>query len=375
MSTIISLADGPGSARRSALLARELVSVIIPTFNRAQIVGRAIDSALNQSHRDVEVIVVDDGSSDDTGAAISRRYAREPRLRYVHQRNGGVSSARNRGLREARGDFIAFLDSDDAWLPWKLRLQLACLRQLADVGMIWSDMSAVDKSGQIVSERHLRTMYGAYRWFAGEGPFSYSMLIDASELIGRNAVPVLLNLHWGEIFSEMIMGNMVHTSTVLLRRSRQLKVGGFNESLQFSGEDYDFHLRACGAGPVALIDVPTVLYTVGVADQLTAPAYGVHIARNALTVVETALAADRGRITLKPALLRARFAKLHRWLGEELANAGQRTEAGISFLRSLRSQPWQPRTWLLFCALFLPSRWLAGLRRARSRWRAPEHAA
>jgi glycosyltransferase involved in cell wall biosynthesis len=100
----------------------QLVSVIIPTYNRAYCLGATVDSALAQTHCEVEVLVVDDGSSDHTREFVLDQYRHEPRVRYLYQENTGVSGARNHGLRAAQGDFIAFLDSDDLWLPWKLEL-------------------------------------------------------------------------------------------------------------------------------------------------------------------------------------------------------------------------------------------------------------
>src|SRR5205814_4707411 len=102
-----------------------LVSVILPTFNRAHCIGQAIDSALQQTYRDLEVIVVDDGSTDETHQLIKRKYGDLESVKYIFQENMGVGAARNTAIRAAKGEFIAFLDSDDIWKPWKIELQLA----------------------------------------------------------------------------------------------------------------------------------------------------------------------------------------------------------------------------------------------------------
>ena len=101
-----------------------LVSVVIPTFNRAKVVTRAIDSVLEQTYRNCEVIVVDDGSTDDT-ADVLRSY--KDKIVYIQQKNAGPSAARNRGIRESKGEFIAFLDSDDLWFATKLERQAGLL--------------------------------------------------------------------------------------------------------------------------------------------------------------------------------------------------------------------------------------------------------
>ena len=99
-----------------------LVSVIIPTFNRADIIRETLDSVLAQTYSNFEAIVIDDGSADRTRAVVSAY--RDPRIKYSYKENGGLSSARNAGLDLARGEFIAFLDSDDVWHSWKLAAQV-----------------------------------------------------------------------------------------------------------------------------------------------------------------------------------------------------------------------------------------------------------
>ena len=119
-----------------------MVSVIIPTHDRAPVITRAIDSVLAQEGTELEVIVVDDGSTDATREVIASRYAGDERVVYLFREQTGVAGARNAGLARARGELIAFLDSDDVWRPGKLSLQLACLARVPEAGMIWSEMSA-----------------------------------------------------------------------------------------------------------------------------------------------------------------------------------------------------------------------------------------
>ena len=136
-----------------------LVSVIIPTFNRAYCVGKAIDSALGQTHQNTEILVLDDGSTDGTRNLIEQSYAGDARVRYFFHENRGVTATRNWGITLCQGDFVALLDSDDTWSPWKLELQLACFRHRPEVGMVWTDMEAVGPGGEVVSRSYLRTMY------------------------------------------------------------------------------------------------------------------------------------------------------------------------------------------------------------------------
>ena len=126
-------------------LESKTVSVVIPTYNRGAFIGAAIDSVLSQSYRNLEVIVVDDGSTDNTAALLAA--IADPRLRYVRQENQGRSQARNAALRLAVGDYIAFLDSDDLYLPGKLTLQVGYLEAHPDVAMVYTASICVDEAG------------------------------------------------------------------------------------------------------------------------------------------------------------------------------------------------------------------------------------
>ena len=330
-----------------------LVSVIIPTFNRAYCVGQAIDSVRTQTHQNTEILVLDDGSSDGTRDFIEQSYGDDPRVRYFFHENRGVTATRNRGIPLCRGDFVALLDSDDTWSPWKLELQLACLHHRPEVGMVWTDMEAVGPGREVVSRSYLRTMYHAYRWFPLEELFRESFpLAD----IAPELAPFVEDgrLHTGEIFSQMIMGNLVHTSTVVLRRERIEKVRGFNEELRLSGEDYDFHLRTCKEGPVGFVDVPTIRYQTGFPDQLTHSAYKVHAAKNCLSTILPWIEYQRSQIELPERMLRLRLAEVHGWLGDVLLSSGETSLARVHLRKSLSRQPWQPRALKLLALASLP---------------------
>src|SRR6059036_1755958 len=118
------------------------VSGVIPTYDRGRVVGEASDSALAQSHRHLEVIVVDDGSTDDTAARVGRR--RDRRVRYLRRQHAGVSAARNAGIAAATGDLVAFLDSDDLWKRDKLESDIFTLTRYPSAGGVFSDLEKQD---------------------------------------------------------------------------------------------------------------------------------------------------------------------------------------------------------------------------------------
>lgn len=215
--------------------ADSLVSVVIPTRNRAGLVGRAVASVLAQTHANLELVVVDDASDDDTAARLAA--VADPRLRLlVLDRPGGVSAARNRGLAVCRGDYLALLDSDDAWLPPKIERQLAFLRQ----------------RGLAICQTQEIWMRGGRRVNPGQGQTK----ID------------------GLFFPQALERCLVSPSTVLFTRAYWQALGPFDEGLA-TCEDYDLWLRTLAGGlPIGLLDVPLAVRHGGRADQLSASCLG-----------------------------------------------------------------------------------------------------
>ncbi|MBI1826376.1 MAG: glycosyltransferase family 2 protein [Planctomycetes bacterium] len=124
-----------------------MVSIIIPTYQRAALLPRALNSVAAQTNDDWEAIVVDDGSTDDTKEVVRQFASKTGRIRYVHQPNQGASAARNRGIDAASGEFVAFLDSDDEYLPKMIERELSLFRRAPTLGLVFSDYSYVDLDG------------------------------------------------------------------------------------------------------------------------------------------------------------------------------------------------------------------------------------
>jgi glycosyltransferase involved in cell wall biosynthesis len=204
------------------------VSVILPTYNRAWILKEAIDSVLAQDFKDFELIVVDDGSTDDTGQILD---SYDQDLMVLHQSNRGVSAARNRGIDAAAGRLIAFLDSDDLWLPRKLTTQ---------VNFFNSNPAAV--------------------------------INQTEEIWIRNGVRVNPKTRHhkfsGMIFEKSLALCLVSPSAVMMKRSLFEEVGLFDEDLP-ACEDYDLWLRISWRYPVDLIETPLIIKRGGHTDQLS----------------------------------------------------------------------------------------------------------
>ena len=234
------------------------ITVVIPTFNRAGMVEQAVESVLAQTLQPVEVIVVDDGSTDDT----KQRLARFGSISYVCQEHGGPGRARNTGMRLARGDYVAFLDSDDCLYPYKLELQARVFDAFRDVAMTYSECSAFDDDG-FEEVRHLRSYHeSAFRGApAGyDHLFETSVDLEATELLrGLPIAPALTagrRAYFGNIFDVYLQRTIVFTNSMMFRRAVLAEIGFQNESLRLF-EDLDFALRLCRRHKVCFVDVPT----------------------------------------------------------------------------------------------------------------------
>jgi GT2 family glycosyltransferase len=210
-----------------------LVSVVIPAYNCAAYIRETIASILAQRFAGtLEIIVVNDGSTDHT-AALARQFGGV--VRVVDQANAGVSCARNRGLREAQGDFIALVDHDDYWFPDKLAHQLEAFEQHPEVDVVFTEFM---------------------RWQADDGKGGFRPPPTfALQALPQGSDPAFS----GWIYHQMLLDSWILTSTALTRASVFASVGGFDESLPFS-EDWDFWLRVSRSAQFLKLNEVSTLY-------------------------------------------------------------------------------------------------------------------
>jgi glycosyltransferase involved in cell wall biosynthesis len=269
------------------------VSIIIPAYNAAAFIRETIDSALAQTHPDVEVIVVDDSSTDDTPAVLA---SYGDRIRTHRQPNGGVSVARNTGARLATGDWVAFLDADDIWKPRKVEAQLK----------------------------------------AGAAPWSYTNRYNFGE---RGDFPefqsdniVMLE---GDVFEQLLLrGNFITVSSVMMRKALFEQMGGFYA--QKGGcEDWDLWLRTSEHHPVSYVPEPLVGYrfTPG---SMSRNHRAMEAARRA--VVGRALSLPRGR-ALDWRVRRQIWAETFLTNGWDAGRAGARVDAFVDYVRAAAAWP------------------------------------
>jgi glycosyltransferase involved in cell wall biosynthesis len=181
-----------------------LISIIIPTYNRAEFISQAVESVLGQTMHEWELLVVDDGSTDNTCEVLAA-YRRDPRIHYFYQLNQGQSVARNEALRMIQGDFVGFLDSDDLWAPDKLEKQLAILEANPHVDIVHGDESTMDVQGVVISRKNMKRYSG-----------------------------------W--ITRYLLADNSVSITTALVRRRCFEEMGGFDTSVGVA-DDYELWLR------------------------------------------------------------------------------------------------------------------------------------
>ena len=201
------------------------VSVLIPVYKGEAFIARAIESALSQTHPDVEIIVVNDGSPDNSSRVLAP-YLLRPNVRYIEKVNGGVASARNAGLAIATGQYVALLDQDDAWYPDKLARQVAVLNARPDVALVHGDVTYIGADNEVLPhDPHF---------------------------------PAKVE---GRCFNQLFMANPVMACTAIFRRCVVDEVGRFDDGIAFS-DDYDLWLRIARHHAIAYIDEPLALYRI-----------------------------------------------------------------------------------------------------------------
>ena len=194
-----------------------LVSVVIPAYNMQKYIRESVDSALAQTHPRMEIVVVNDGSTDET-AAILKSYG--DRIIYIEHTNRGLSATRNVGVRATSGDYVAFLDADDCWLPEKTTRQLEVFARSERIGLVTTQIHIIDEDSVRLSEESAEGFTTLHELGTGE-----------------------------EQLKGLLVGNTVGTpSAVMVSRACLDRVGLFDEDLLNGSEDWDFHLRVAYEG-------------------------------------------------------------------------------------------------------------------------------
>ena len=293
------------------------VSVVIPAFNVAPWLRQTVNSVLAQTHQPAEVIIVDDGSSDET-PEVAKSFGSS--VTYIRQANAGVGAARNTGFRHSSGNYIAFVDADDLWLPDKLERQIDLLDSNPHLGWVYCDAFVVDSTDTKVLDR-----------------------------IGRTA-----ELPEGDIVRDLLLRNFIACPTPVIRRALFEKLGGFNEDRAITvAADWDMWLRLAVAADVGC--VRAVLARVRSHPQSMTGTMNLESTYKGKVQVIDQIVAIRPH---ELARLRGRaVANVRVGMGEWMIRRGEREEARKMFASALKSHLGWRAAWLLF-GTFLPKRHL-----------------
>jgi UDP-glucose 4-epimerase len=292
-----------------------LVSVVIPCYNRETFIADAIDSALAQTHQNLEILVVNDGSSDGTETVI-KRYLNDPRVRYFkHETNRGIPAARNTAIRHAQGEYVALLDSDDMWLPTKTEAQLRVFsRDLASrVGLVWSDAYFKDNLGN-------------------------------TETRGASVPDDIESLTAESVLKQLFLQNFIIAQTVMVRRSCFEKVGLFDEKLTGGSDDCDLWLRLAPHFRFAYIPIPLAVARLHGGNF---SAMDRHF-QDHLVIIAKAVSQNPELAALKPIHLN----KLYYSLGMYYLEKGNWQEARSNLWRAIAVHPFRIKevlAWALAC--------------------------
>lgn len=309
------------------------ISVVIATYNHGRYLAGAIKSALAQTLPAEQIVVVDDGSQDET-REVMRRYAGTPGLEYRRLDHAGQPAAKNAGLAACRGQWIAFLDADDLWLPEKLAAQWTLARSDPRVGVVYTDFAPMDAEGRSLASRV------------------------------RRALPR------GDVLSEMFLDNFVCFSSSLVRRDVFDRVGTFDESIPMA-IDYEFWLRAAQEVHFAPVEERLVRYRSGHANLSRRAEERLGIA---LDVMNRFAQRESFRRRVPRTVMRRAYAETYCTLG--LLRRERSTAASLAaYARALRYRPHGRTVWrgiVAACAPEAVRRWYRWVKGAPLDWRVPQ---
>lgn len=286
------------------------VTVIITAYNYGRFLPDSIESVLAQSLPPSEIVIVDDGSTDNTPEVMAR-YLADGRIKYIRQKNQGQPRAKNRGIAESSGQFIAFLDADDIWMPTKLKKQLA-----------------------LFADPQVGVVYARRKWINQDGA-----LINGNERTLRR----------GDILDHIFVDNFICFSSSVIRRSCLDEAGWFDESLPM-GIDYDLWIRLAARCRFDYVDEPLVKYRTGHAN----------LSKNTLRRYDCAVrimskALNDPLISSRFSWYVPRLAWADTWsnMGSHLSSQGNRAEAVRCFAKAVMAFPVYPPLWKRLLKIFL----------------------
>jgi len=249
------------------------VTVIIPAFNCANFVENAIESVFMQTYKNRELIVVDDGSKDDTAKHVLKY---KDRLKYIYQENGGVSKARNTGIKQSIGSYIAFLDADDVWEKDKLEVQMEFFQRHKEVNLIFCSFK--HKKNKIILENNIYE--DTFNFFKEYNYTIRNIFEFNSSIVHQNKK---VDFFWGDIYKYLFLGNFILPSSAIFKKESLNTVGLLNEKYRVA-EETEFFLRYSRYNRIGFVNYPLLYYEVPDPDNLSGKRNTEKLIRNALKI-------------------------------------------------------------------------------------------
>lgn len=324
------------------------ITAIIPAYNCGAYLADAIRSVLNQTEPVHELIVVDDGSTDDT-SQVAQQFA--GKLTYIRTANAGAAAARNTALARATGNWVAFLDADDTWYPTKIARQRQVILGDPSLLAVCSDFSLVDEDGSIREERYITRKYRVFGAYGLDWPSIFPRrhrLPDDGPMV-----------YSGDGFAALYRGNFVNTSSILLRKAALDTIGGFRNGRR-TQEDYEAWLKLALMGPFAYIDEPLLTFRRR-PNQLTSNTQSFRVVEDTAAVVS--LLAPDARSRMEAAVVDQRVAEMYRLLALAHIGAKQPAAARRSLAEARAHGGLDLPTALLYLWSFTPASLAVALRR------------
>lgn len=325
------------------------ISVIIPTYNRENFISEALESVFDQDFPGVEILVIDDGSDDNTKKVLSPYI---DKIRYFYQDNKGLGEARNKGILEARGDYLAFLDSDDRWLPHKLAIQMACMSEYPSLGLCCTNFIEFDENGVIPDRRQesweafVRYKLTINKIFSSKTRLN--SFVPAGLLCGENSAN---SFYYGNIFNYYLFGPLLLSSTALLKRNLALEALPHLKDHSYT-HDYFLFAYISKHHPVGFIDLclcekrAHIQEKEGQAAQLTAEKHQIGLRTEYLKVTEKLWRDDQDFYRKYKKEVDYRLSLLHADVGSRYLRADDVKKAKKHLLSSILLRPKQKRVYL-----------------------------
>jgi glycosyltransferase involved in cell wall biosynthesis len=319
------------------------VSIVIPAYNSADTIIETIQSIFNQTFSNYEIIIIDDGSTDDTKQVL------EPymhKIEYYAQRNQGQSAARNEGIQKAKGDFIAFLDDDDLLHPDNLKIKLGILKKHPEIGAVFSDFRLFNKDNFITPKSPL-DFYKSLKRYKKDVA---DIFREKKRL--RLTEKFEVEYFYGNIFDDLFMGNFILTSSFIARKKFADEIGWFKPDIR-AQEDYEFYLRFSKKHPMAFVNETLVDYRRG-DNQLTGHSYMEPITKSVVTIIDQYRDEFSKRGEIK--IFKKRKAGSLVRLSEVYLGKGLKSEARNIIRESIRLNPCLMRNYLNLIVSYIPVR-------------------